>query len=60
MSISVIDMILFSYVDNLDDLKIENSEFLELVIEELEKPDQAGKLEAFSPIIINVLRQYLA
>lgn len=54
---TVIDLILFEYVDDLNDLKIENKEYLEEIIADLSQPDLNGKLEAFSPVIINVIKQ---
>lgn len=56
---SVIDLVLFTYVDDLIDLDIENKEYLEDVINELSQPDANGKLEAFSPIIINVIKNFI-
>lgn len=55
----VIDIILFEYVDDLNNLRLEEDYYLELIIEELSQVDISGKLEAFSPVIINVLRQFL-
>lgn len=56
----VIDIILFEYVEDLNNLNLEENYYLELIIEELSEVDISGKLEAFSPIIINVLRQFLS
>jgi uncharacterized protein (TIGR02646 family) len=56
----VIDIILFEYVEDLDNLNLEENYYLELIIAELSQVDNSGKLEAFSPVIINVLRQFLA
>lgn len=57
---SIIDIILFEYVEDLEDLALEDPEYLRMIIDEISKVDKDGKLEAFSPIIINILRQYLA
>lgn len=56
---TIIDLILFEYVDDLSDLKIENREYLEDIIDELSNPDATGQLEAFSPVIVNVIRQVM-
>lgn len=55
----VIDLILFEYVDDLSEMVLEDAEFLELMIDELKNPNVDGKLEAFAPVIINVLRQFI-
>jgi hypothetical protein len=55
----VIDIILFEYVEDLDNLILEENYYLELIIKELSQVDNSGKLEAFSPVIINVLRRFL-
>lgn len=55
----VIDIILFDYVDDLDDLSIEEDDFLEIIIDDISNPDQDGKLEAFTPVIVNVIRQFI-
>lgn len=57
---NVIDIILFQYVEDLSELALENSEYLEMIIEEILQPDADGKLEAFTPVIKNVLKQFLA
>lgn len=56
---NIIDLILFEYVDDINDLKIENREYLEEIINELSIPDEMGKLEAFSPVIVNVIKQFI-
>lgn len=56
----VIDIVLFDYVSNLNDLSLEKNYYLEIIIEKLKETDADGKLEAFSPIIINVLRQFIS
>ena len=55
----IIDAVLFDYVDDLELLSIEENYFLELIIVELTKSDNRGKLEAFSPVLINVLKQFI-
>lgn len=55
----VIDIVLFDYVDDLENLSLEENYYLELIIEELNQPND-GKLEAFSPVITNVLRQFIS
>jgi uncharacterized protein (TIGR02646 family) len=57
---NVIDLILFNYVDELTSLSLEEPEYLELIIEDITKPSHEGKLEAFVPIIVNVLRGFLS
>ncbi|WP_164112248.1 MULTISPECIES: retron system putative HNH endonuclease [Sphingobacterium] len=56
---NIIDLIIFEYVDDLGEMVLEDVDFLELMIDELRTPDAAGMLEAFSPVIINVLRQLI-
>jgi hypothetical protein len=56
----VIDLILFTYVDDLVDLALEENYYLESIIEELVKPDSNGKLEAFSPVIVNVIKHFIS
>lgn len=56
---NVIDIILFQYVDDLSELALEDGEYLEMIIEEIMNPDMEGKLEAFTPVIQNVLKNFL-
>lgn len=56
---SIIDIILFEYVDDLDNLSLEDSEYLEMIIQEISIPTN-GKLEAFVPVVISALRNFLA
>ena len=56
----IIDLILFEYVDDLSNLNIEEDYYLELIIDELSKPNVDGRLEAFVPVITNVIRQYIS
>lgn len=56
---AVIDIILFEYVGNLDNLALEESYYLKMIMEEISQPDVDGKLEAFSPVVVNVLKQFL-
>ncbi len=55
----LIDIILFEYVEDLSNLALEESYYLQLIIDEISQPNDEGKLEAFSPIIVNVLKQFL-
>lgn len=57
---NLIDIILFQYVDDLSNLVLEDSEYLEMVMNEIMKPDVDNKIEAFTPVIVNVLRQFLS
>lgn len=56
----IIDLVLFQYVDDLIDLNIEDDDYLRLIIDEISQPDNDGKLEAFAPVIANVLRQFIS
>lgn len=56
----IIDIVLFEYVDNLIDLNLEEDYYLQSIIDEISQTDENGKLEAFSPVIINVLRQFIS
>jgi len=56
---NIIDIILFEYVEDINTLALEDSEYLKLIIEEISKPDEHGKLEAFTPVIINVLNNFI-
>lgn len=56
----IIDLVLFEYVDDLIDLNIEEDDYLRLIIDEISQPDIDGKLEAFAPVIANVLRQFVS
>lgn len=56
----IIDLVLFEYVDDLIDLNLEEDYYLQLIIDEISQPDIDGKLEAFSPVIANVLRQFIS
>lgn len=57
---SIIDIVLFQYVEDLTELALEENEYLELIIDEIIQPDSDGKLEAFSPVIVNILSQFLS
>jgi uncharacterized protein (TIGR02646 family) len=57
---SVIDIVLFQYVEDLNNLALEDTEYLEMIIDEINIPSIDGKLEAFTPVIVNVLRQFLS
>lgn len=57
---NIIDLILFQYVEDLNNMVLEDPEYLKMIIDEISQVDQHGKLEAFSPVIINVLRQFLS
>ncbi len=54
----IIDLVLFNYVDDLENIALEQDYFLKLIIEELSTPNDEGKLEAFTPVIVNVLRHF--
>lgn len=56
----IIDLVLFEYVDDIIDLNLEEDYYLQLIIDEISQPDENGKLEAFSPVIVNVLRQFIS
>jgi uncharacterized protein (TIGR02646 family) len=56
----IIDLVLFDYVDDLVNLALEEDYYLDLIINEISIPDDEGKLEAFSPVIINVLKQFIS
>ncbi len=55
----IIDLIIFEYVGDLREMALEDAEFLEIIIDELKTPDDDGKLEAFAPIVVNVLKQFI-
>jgi uncharacterized protein (TIGR02646 family) len=56
----IIDLVLFEYVDDITNLILEDDYYLQLIIDEISQPDNQGKLEAFSPVIVNVLRQFIS
>jgi uncharacterized protein (TIGR02646 family) len=57
---TIIDLVLFDYVDDIQNLILEDNEYLELIIEEISQQDLDGKMEAFSPIIVNAVRQFIS
>lgn len=56
----IIDIILFEYVEDITDLILEEDYYLELIIEEISTPDNNGKLEAFVPVLVNVVKQFIS
>jgi uncharacterized protein (TIGR02646 family) len=42
-----------------DELVMEEELVLHLLLEELEKPDERSRLRPYSPVLVNILRQYL-
>lgn len=56
----IIDSVLFNYVDDLANLALEEDDYLKLIIEEISMPNDEGKLEAFSPVIVNVISQFIS
>jgi uncharacterized protein (TIGR02646 family) len=56
----IIDIILFDYVEDITDLKLEEDWYLNEIIKEISTPDNNGKVEAFVPIIVNVVKQFIS
>jgi uncharacterized protein (TIGR02646 family) len=56
----LIDTVLYKYTDDISELALEESFYLELIINEITQVNEEGKLEAFTPVIVNVLSQFLS
>lgn len=57
---AAVHSLLWQYnIDPDADPELEDDEIIEMMIDDLSTPDN-GKLEAFSPIVINVLKQWIA
>ncbi|WP_199885122.1 hypothetical protein [Pseudomonas bohemica] len=52
--------LIFSNQFDPDDIHLTNTDLLELLLDELSMPDGQSKLSPYSPVLVNVLRQYLA
>ncbi|AZE93107.1 hypothetical protein C4J96_0973 [Pseudomonas orientalis] len=56
----IINTLLFNSRMDGSDLTIENIDLLTILEEELQQPDENRRLKAFSPVLINVIRQISA
>lgn len=54
---TLIESLLFTQCIEPSELKIESDEVLSILLEELQLPDQDNRLQPFSPVLVNVLRQ---
>lgn len=57
---SILDTLLFDYGIEGDNLDSEDGDLLEALMEDLKLPDMHNRLEPFSPVLVNVLRQLTA
>lgn len=58
----VIQTILFDRIPDFEDettIVLADDDYLEMIIEEISQTDENGKLEAFTPIVVSVLKKYL-
>lgn len=56
----LVDALIYSQSVPPEDLQFEDEEFLGLLLEDLKMPDAAQCLQPFSPVLINVIRHFLA
>ena len=54
----MIDNLLFP--DTTDDLQLLGDDLLAVWIDDFQKPDGEGQLLPYSPVLVNVIRQFLA
>lgn len=57
---ALVDALIYSQSVPPEDLQYEDEEFLGLLLEDLKMPDAAQCLQPFSPVLINVIRHFLA
>ena len=56
----LVDVLIYGQSVLPEDLQFEDEEFLELLLEDLKTPDAAHCLQPFSPVLINVISNFLA
>ena len=56
----LVDSLLYGSGMPPDDLQPPDDELLNILISDLQQPDEAGQLPPFSPVLINIIRQLLA
>lgn len=56
----LVDSLLYGNGMTADDLQPPDDELLNILVADLQYPDAAGQLPPFSPVLINIIRQFLA
>ena len=56
----LVDSLLYDNSMIPDDLQPPDDDLLNILLRDLQQPDEAGQLSPFSPVLINILRQFLA
>ncbi|WP_223457226.1 MULTISPECIES: retron system putative HNH endonuclease [unclassified Pseudomonas] len=57
---AMVDALIYSLSVPPEDLQFEDEELLSLLLEDLKVPDAAQCLQPFSPVLVNVIHQFLA
>lgn len=56
---AMVDALIFSQSMLPEDLQFEDEALLNILLEDLNTPDATQRLQPFSPILVNVIRQFL-
>ena len=56
---AMVDTLIYDLGAHPEGLQFEDEELLRLAVDDLETPDAEQRLQAFSPVLINVIRHFL-